>query len=415
MHSPAITTDTPFLDSKYSWLRLFISVMISVVGSAGMWIVVVVIPSVQSEFGVDRSDATLPFTAVMVGFAIGNLVLGRLVDRFGIVVPMVMAAILLTLGFALTSQASNIWSFAVYQGVFIGIGSAAAFGPLIADISHWFEKRRGIAVAAAASGNYIAGAVWPFLLKDIIAADGWRDAYLIASLASLVIMLPMAFLLRRRIPAQTVDLGNTGSTHLSGLKFIQLSPRSLQILLGVAGVGCCVAMSMPQVHIVAYCADLGYGVAAGAGMLSIMLIGGIFSRLASGMLADYIGGIRTILLGSFLQCMALFLYIPFDGLMSLYVVSLIFGLSQGGLVPGYALVVREYLPAKEAGERVGLVIMLTVVGMALGGWISGWIYDLTGSYQAAFVNGIAWNMLNMLIMAFLLWRTKEPDAIPALQ
>ncbi|MEH6545776.1 MAG: MFS transporter [Sneathiella sp.] len=413
MHSPAIPTDAPFLDSKYSWLRLFISVMISVVGSAGMWIVVVVIPSVQSEFGVDRSDATLPFTAVMVGFAIGNLVLGRLVDRFGIVVPMVMAAILLTLGFALTSQATNIWSFAVYQGVFIGIGSAAAFGPLIADISHWFEKRRGIAVAAAASGNYIAGAVWPFLLKDIIAADGWRDAYLIASLASLVIMLPMAFLLRRRIPAQTVDLGNTGSTHLSGLKFIQLSPRSLQILLGVAGVGCCVAMSMPQVHIVAYCADLGYGVAAGAGMLSIMLIGGIFSRLASGMLADYIGGIRTILLGSFLQCMALFLYIPFDGLMSLYVVSLIFGLSQGGLVPGYALVVREYLPAKEAGERVGLVIMLTVVGMALGGWISGWIYDLTGSYQAAFVNGIAWNMLNMLIMAFLLWRTKEPDAVPA--
>jgi len=378
-----------------------------------MWIVVVVLPSVQAEFGVDRSDASLPFTMVMVGFAIGNLVLGRLVDRFGIVIPMATAALMLAVGFALTSQANNIWSFSAYQGVFIGIGSAAAFGPLIADISHWFEKRRGIAVAAAASGNYIAGAVWPFLLKDIIAADGWRDAYLIASLASVIIMLPMAFLLRRKVPAQKIDISETSKRHLSGLKFIQLSPRSLQILLGVAGVGCCVAMSMPQVHIVAYCADLGYGVAAGAGMLSIMLIGGIFSRLASGMLADYIGGIRTILLGSFLQCMALFLYIPFDGLMSLYVVSLIFGLSQGGLVPGYALVVREYLPAKEAGERVGLVIMLTVVGMALGGWISGWIYDLTGSYQAAFVNGIAWNMLNMLIMAFLLWRTKEPDAVPA--
>lgn len=401
------------MDSSYSWLRLFVSVMISVVGSAGMWIVVVVLPSVQSEFGVDRSDASLPFTMVMVGFAIGNLVLGRLVDRFGIVIPMATAALMLAVGFALTSQANNIWSFSACQGIFVGIGSAATFGPLIADISHWFEKRRGIAVAAAASGNYIAGAVWPFLLKDIIAADGWRDAYLIASLASVIIMLPMAFLLRRKVPAQKVDINETSNRHLSGLKFIQLSPRSLQILLGVAGVGCCVAMSMPQVHIVAYCADLGYGVAAGAGMLSIMLIGGIFSRLASGMLADYIGGIRTILLGSFLQCMALFLYIPFDGLMSLYVVSLIFGLSQGGLVPGYALVVREYLPAKEAGERVGLVIMLTVVGMALGGWISGWIYDLTGSYQAAFVNGIAWNMLNMLIMAFLLWRTKEPDAVPA--
>jgi MFS family permease len=413
MQSSAKISDAPFLDSNYSWLRLFVSVLISVIGSAGMWIVVVVLPSVQNEFGIDRSDASMPFTAVMIGFAAGNLLLGRLVDRFGVVFPLVSAAIMLAIGFALTSQASDIWSFSVYQCIFIGIGAAAAFGPLIADISHWFEKRRGIAVAAAASGNYIAGAVWPFLLKDIIAADGWRDAYLIASLVSLFIMLPMSFLLRRRIPKQTVDVSKNTDHHLSGLKFIKVSPRSLQILLGIAGVGCCVAMSMPQVHIVAYCADLGYGVAAGAGMLSIMLLGGIFSRLASGVLADYIGGIRTILLGSFLQCMALFLYIPFDGLMSLYVVSLIFGLSQGGLVPGYALVVREYLPAREAGERVGLVIMLTVVGMALGGWISGWIYDLTGSYQAAFVNGIAWNMLNMLIMAFLLWRTKEPDVVPA--
>ncbi len=143
-------------------------------------------------------------------------------------------------------------------------------------------------------------------------------------------------------------------------------------------------------------------------MVSIMLAGGIFSRLLSGFVADYIGGIRTLLIGSVMQCLALFLYLPFDGLASLYVVSAIFGLAQGGIVPCYALIVREYLPAREAGRRVGIVITATVIGMAVGGWASGVIYDLTGSYQAAFLNGIAWNLLNIAVMVFLLGREKRP-------
>jgi MFS family permease len=372
-----------------------------------MWAVVVVLPAVQEEFGIDRSEASIPYTTTMIGFAVGNLIFGRLIDRFGIVLPMIAASIILGAGFALGALSTNIWTFALIQGVLIGIGSAITFGPLIADISHWFERNRGIAVAAAASGNYLAGTFWPLVLKDIIATDGWRDAYLLVALASIAVMLPMALLLRRRLPTHTVDLTSSEDAPAVTKRRADISPKMLQILLCIAGISCCVAMSMPQVHIVAYCADLGFGVSAGAEMLSIMLAGGIASRLLSGFLADHIGGVRTVLLGSFLQCLALFLYIPFNGLASLYIVSLIFGLSQGGIVPSYAIIVREYLPAKEAGERVGLVIMMTVVGMALGGWISGVIYDLTGSYQAAFVNGIAWNMLNMGIMALLLWRTRE--------
>ena len=161
------------------------------------------------------------------------------------------------------------------------------------------------------------------------------------------------------------------------------------VLLIIAGVACCVAMSMPQVHIVALCVDLGYGPTVGAEMLSIMLLGGVASRLVSRLLADRLGGVRTLLIGSVLQCNALFLYLPFDGLASLYLVSLVFGLSQGGIVPSYAVIVREYMPAREAGARVGTVIMSTIIGMALGGWMSGWIYDISGSYQLAFINGIA--------------------------
>jgi MFS family permease len=218
-------------------------------------------------------------------------------------------------------------------------------------------------------------------------------------------MVPLALFLRRRAPHLGLDGGGTVAP--MALKTIDLSPRALQMLLAVAGIGCCVAMAMPQVHIVAYCVDLGFGVARGAEMLSLMLVGGIVSRLASGFLADYIGGVKTLLLGSVLQCLALAAYIPFDGLASLYMVSLIFGLSQGGIVPSYAIIVREYLPAREAGQRVGIVIMATIVGMAFGGWLSGWIYDLTGSYQAAFLNGIAWNVLNIAIMCLILWRTGQ--------
>jgi MFS family permease len=164
---------------------------------------------------------------------------------------------------------------------------------------------------------------------------------------------------------------------------------------------------------VAYCVELGFGAARGAEMLSLMLAGGIASRVAAGVLADYIGGVRTLLLSSALQCVALVFYLPFDGLASLYVVSLIFGLSQGGIIPNYVIIIREYMPAREAGQRIGLVIMATIVGMAIGGWMSGWIYDLTGSYQAAFLNGIVWNLLNISIMATVLWRTRGPTMAPA--
>ena len=399
------------IDSRYSWLRLAVSMLIATIGSVGMWSVVVVLPAVQAEFGVARADASLPYTLTMAGFAFGNVFIGRILDRTGILVPLIVAAVALALGFVGAAMVNSIWAFAILQCL-IGFGASATFGPLIADISHWFEKRRGVAVAAAASGNYFAGAIWPLVMQLTLPTEGWRFTYIAIGLFCIVTMVPLTWFLRRRPPHMLAGGTANGSGGLPPRQ-IDLSPRALQILLAIAGLGCCVAMSMPQVHIVAYCVDLGYGVARGAEMLSLMLVGGIVSRLASGFLADYIGGVKTLLLGSVLQCLALMAYIPFDGLASLYIVSLIFGLSQGGIVPSYAIIVREYLPAREAGQRVGIVIMATIVGMALGGWLSGLIYDITGSYQAAFLNGIAWNFMNIAIMLLILWRTGRRRVVPA--
>jgi len=405
------TRDTGGVDSGYAWARLGLSMFLATIGGAGMWSVVVVLPAVEREFGVDRADASLPYTATMIGFALGNLFIGRFVDRFGVMVPLALASVLLGSGFLLASQASSIWIFTVLQGAMIGFGSAATFGPLLADVSHWFSKRRGLAVSATASGNYFAGAIWPLVLQAAMSEYGWRGAYILAGCVCLAVLVPLAFLLRRPAPHMA-----TGGRHVEPpppVRTTPLSPGALQFLLIIAGLGCCVAMSMPQVHIVAYCVDLGYGVARGAEMLSLMLAGGIASRLISGVLADKIGGLPTLLIGAVLQCLALLLYIPYDGLASLYMVSLIFGLSQGGIVSSYAIVVREYLPAREAGRRVGAVITATIVGMALGGWMSGWIYDLTASYQAAFLNGIAWNMLNIAVIVLILLKSGRPRRLPA--
>jgi MFS family permease len=388
-------------DSRYAWFRLFISLVLAIVGGVGLWLVVVVIPTIQAEFGIDRAGASLPYTVTFIGFAAGGFVMGRVADRFGIIVPVSISGVALGLGFILAAFSQSYWQLLVAQGLFIGfLGSASTFGPLVADASQWFLKRRGIAVAIVASGNYLAGTMWPPFMQAGIAAYGWRTTYIAIGIICIVVMLPLAQLLKRR---PHFDDTASPASRSDGRKGLLPKHPLLYPALVLAGLSCCVAMSMPQVHIVAYCADLGYGPARGAEMLSIMLGFGVVSRLVSGLIADKIGGLATLIAGSFLQMLALLFYIPFDGLASLYLVSAIFGLAQGGIVPSYAMIIRDHFPAREAGTRISMVLTATVFGMALGGWMSGEIYDFTGSYTLAFVNGVAWNMLNLGIALWILY------------
>ena len=400
---------TDAVDGAYAWRRLAVSLAISTIGGVGLWSAVLVLPAIQAEFGVDRAGASLPYTATLIGFAVGGVAMGRLADRFGIRLPLLLGAAMLGLGYLAAAAAASYWQFVAAQALLIGmLGSSPSFGPLVADVSHWFWRRRGIAVAIVASGNYLAGTIWPPILQHAMAGIGWRGTHVGIGIFCLVTLLPLILLLGRRT---SLDAGSpTAAGAVPDAP--PVAPAVLQGLLVLAGVACCVAMSMPQVHLVAYCVDLGYGPARGAQMLSLMLGLGVVSRLASGMIADRIGGVGTLILGSALQCLALLFYLPFDGLVSLYVVSGLFGLSQGGIVPSYALIVRQYFPAREAGTRISLVLMATVIGMALGGWMSGAIYDLTGSYHAAFMNGIGWNLLNLSIAVWLLW--SRGRAVPSL-
>lgn len=395
-------------DSRYAMLRLALTLLIMTVGSSGMYVVSVMLPAVQAEFGIDRAAASLPYTWLMLGFGFGGVLMGRLADRFGVMWPLLMGSVFLAAGYIATGLSGGIVSFTVAQALLVGLlGSSAAFAPLVADTSLWFVKRRGIAVAICASGNYVAGAIWPPIAQYFIETVGWRQTYIGMGIFCGIAMAVLALFFRARPPAVAASPVGNASDAVPPRDMTRpfgLSMGSAQALLCVAAVACCVAMAMPQVHIVAYCGDLGYGPARGAQMLSLMLGFGVVSRLVSGAICDRIGGLRTLLLGGVLQCVALLLFLPFDGLVSLYVISALFGLFQGGLVPAYAIIVREHFPPKEAGARVGTVLMFSLFGMALGGWMSGKVFDLTGSYHAAFVNGIGWNLLNLCIASFLLFR-----------
>jgi len=389
-------------ESRYAWMRLGASLLLMTVGGVGMYVLSVALPEVQAEFGSGRGGASLPYTATMIGFGVGGILMGRLADRFGVVVPVIAGGVFLGAGFVLAGMVQTLGQFALAHGLLIGfLGCSATFAPLVADTALWFNRRRGIAVAICASGNYLAGTVWPPILQYFFATSGWRATYIGVGVFCTASILLLSLMLARRAPA----IGAAASASFTGravARPLGLSPNALMVLLSIAGVACCVAMSMPQVHIVAYCGDLGYGPARGAEMLSLMLGFGIVSRLLSGWISDHIGGLRTLLLGSVLQGVALLLFLPSTGLVSLYVVSALFGLFQGGIVPAYALIVREYFDPREAGTRTGVVLMATLFGMALGGWMSGAIFDLTGSYRAAFLNGIGWNLLNLSIAFWLL-------------
>ena len=384
-------------------MRLALALLIGSIGSVGMWSVVVVLPVVQAEFATTRGAVSLAFTMTMLGFGLGGVVTGRITDRFGIVTAMAVSIGLLGFAYVTAGLSTTLSQFiAIY--FLIGLGTAATFAPLMAEASHWFERYRGLAVTIVASGNYVGGTIWPPLVNWGVQSAGWRTTHIAIGIFCAVSMALVLLLLRAQIGEATRRNHENAPPPRVDL---QISTNALTVILCIASISCCVAMAMPQVHIVAYCGDLGYGVARGAEMLSLMMAFGVVSRIGSGFLADRIGGIRTLLIGSVAQGFALLFYLFFDSLSSLYVISAMFGLFQGGIVPSYAIIVREAMPAREAATRVGIVIFASVFGMSFGGWVSGVIFDATGSYGAAFLNGLGWNALNVTIMVSLLIRARQ--------
>jgi len=388
-------------DSKEAWLRLIIIFTMSVIGTAGMWSVVIIMPSIQNEFSLDRAASTYPYVATMFGYGIGNVIIGRLLDKIGIRKPIIFALILLVASYLLSVLATNVFWLSIIQ-FFLGFSAAAFFGPMMADISKYFYTRKGLAVSLVASGQHLCGAIWPFLIKDYLVEGEWKNAhFFIAFVCSTCIPILVFFLSDKKVKSRDIPKNFEKQDNVNTSVKLSISNKQIQILLMFAGVFCCVAMSVPQVHIVPLCIDFGYGLAVGTEILSFMLFAAVTSRILFGFLSDRIGPIQTLILGSSLQAISLSMFLPFNSQLSLYIIAVFFGLSQGGIVPIYAVIISKFLPANEVAERVGFLIFATIIGMSLGGWVSGEIFDYTNSYKLAFLNGIFWNIINVSIMVYL--------------
>ncbi len=388
--------------SFYPVVRAAAAFLIMVVGTAGMFASTVALKPMQEAFDVSRGSAALPYMAFMVGFGLGGFGMGRFADRLGAMRVAFAGGLTLALGFWIAGHAAELWQAVLVHGLLIGLmGASTTMAPMVADTSLWFDRRRGLAVAVVISGAYVSGMVWPPMLEALVDAYGWRDMYLALGAFAFATLPLLALVLHRPAP-RTVLTGPLAAARAA--RPLGFRMPVLQALLCCAGIGCCVAMAAPQVHAVAMADDLGLDPADGALMLSLMFGFGVLSRLGSGWISDRIGGLRTLALGSAGQAASLALFLPADDRMALLVVAALFGLTQGGIVPSYAIIVREYFPARQAGGRIGLALLFTMLGMAAGAWLAGVIHDLTGSYRLAFVNAVAFNIAHLAIAAFLLRR-----------
>ena len=401
----------PRSSNVYPVVRLFASLLLMAIAGSAMYAAILVLEPAAEEFGTGRGAGSMPYTLFMLGFGLGGIMMGRLSDRFGIVAPALLAGLCLPAGLLFAAHATELWHFSVSLGVLCGLfGMSATFAPVASDISHWFSARRGLALGIVISGTYVAGAVWPPVLQNWIDAYGWRATFQGLGNLTLFTMLPLGLVLYR--PALIDRSDDSGMRNGSRPPPLGFSGRSLQGLLCIAGIGCCAAMAMPQVHIVPLVLDLGFDAVHGARMLALMLGFGVVSRLVSGWISDRIGGLKTLLLGSALQGLVIFAYLFAGGLTALYVLAVAFGLSQGGIVPSYTMIIRALFPAGEAGWRIGTTMLFTISGMALGGWLAGALYDLTGDYTASILAAFAFNLLNLGIATWLIARDRRrpPDA-----
>ena len=391
------------VETPYGWVIAIVSLTMMAFGYGIPYVVVVALKPIAAEFDWPRSWPALGNSCVYIGAGIGGIVMGWLTDRIGVMWPALLGSVMVGIGAVLVSTSHGIGQFLLAHALFIGLlGNSTTFTPLMANVMRWFDRRRGVAAALVASGQSVAGAVWPPIFSHTIDQFGWRATLFWFGLLCTAVMAPMALFLHRRPPPQHAMA--LAAEPRRGEQVLGLPANLVLAMLCLAIVGCCTAMAMPMVHTVAFCSDLGFQAERGAEMLSLLLACAFFSRLFWGRLSDRIGGLRTVLIGASCQAIMLSLYLVADNLYALYALSAGFGLAFGGIIPAYALAVRDLFPSAEAGWRVGCIYLFGTTGMALGAWLGGYIFDLTANYQAAFLVGVIFNVMNLILIGTLVLR-----------
>jgi MFS family permease len=397
--------DTRSIETRDSWVVASISLLLLGMSFGGPWITAVGLKEIAAETGGARSVPSLAVSLALFGGAVGGLLMGRIANSYGIRWTVILGSVMIAVGLIISAGGAP-WQLYLGHGVFMGlVGNSGLNAPLFVYVSRWFDRRRGSALALISSGGYLAGFVWPVIFERCIAYFGWRWTMVGFAIFQVSMIVPLAIIFLRPPPEFPAD----PAVHSNGRAKRQVfgwNANAVFAMLTFASFLCCVTMSMPQQHLVAFCSDLGISATVGATMLSVLLGMGFFSRQGWGWISDRIGGLLTAIFSSVLQCVAMSGFLFIQDATGLFAVSTAFGLGFSALIPAYVLTIREYYPLSEAHWRVPSLLLLSGTGMAIGGWLAGYLYDIYGYYTPAFAVGVAFNIANIALLFMLVVRQR---------
>ena len=392
----------PTIETRYSWAVATVALICLAFSFGGFWIVAVGLKAIAADAGNQRSVPALAGALAWLGSGFGGIAMGPLAVRFGIRWTAIFGATMIAVGLWVSTFGAGVplW---VGHGLFMGlIGNAGLNAPLYIYVSRWFDRRRGSALAFISSGSYIAGAVWPMIFERAIAVYGWRLTMLAYAALEVVVIVPLAAIFFRQPPESFAHGPGTSGVHKAAV--LGLRPNLMFGMIAAAAFLCCVPMAMPQSHLVAFCSDLGIPATQGAAMLTVVLGTAFVTRQFWGLVADRIGGLLTVLLGSTVQAGSMIAFLLTQDEVGLFTVAAVYGLGFAGIIPAYVLAIREYFPPHEASWRVPTLLFFSGSGMAAGGWLAGVLYDHYGYYLPAFATGIVFNLLNLVVVGALVFR-----------
>ena len=414
-------TTLPKKHDVHRTLVVLVSMYLIMITNGAMLLLVVGLKQVAEEFGWPRGVPSLAYALLFIGVGVGGIVMGHWYDRSGAGPVTCLGAVMMGSGAILSSMIDAQWQLYLIYGLMMGfLGQATVFGPLVVNVMTWFEDRRGFAVGLITAGQGVAGAIWPPLFRYFNETASWQQTFFWFGVFTLITAVPLTLVLWRRKRGVEVDgaqyrprLADAGPQ--IGQTELGLPTWLLQGALCLAIFACCVSMSMPLAHLVAYATDLGHASARAAEMLAIALVAATIVRLVGGSrLVDRFGGLIALLIFSGTQAIGVALYAVVDGLFALYLVSILFGLGYGGINMCYPVLVRRYLPATQSGRRLAVVLLFGALGMAIGGWGAGYLFDVTGTYSLAFMLGFGFNVMNLIIVIFLINRARGLTLQPSM-
>jgi MFS family permease len=411
-----MTTSAPPFDPsapepRYAWVMLVIGTALLALNLGALSSISVFLKPISEDFGWSRGATAFAYTSAALTMGIAGVLWGRLADRYGARVAVVFGAIAQPTALTLLAGINSLPQFYAFYIVLAACGVAAVNVPIIANVGLWFTRRKGTALGVLSAGGPLGQIIVAFVAGQVIVAYGWRAGYLALAVVYAVISIPLAFMVRT---PPVLAAGRAGA-HATGLGAPILPTSTVVAWLSVATIFCCATMSVPIVHTVAMLTDRGMPYNDAVRVFLVMVGSGMFGRILLGRITDHLGGLWSYFLTSLLQTALVFWFVRLDSLPALFLLSALYGIGYSGTMTSVWVCLRELVEPRVAATSLAVVVMFAWVGMGFGGWHGGHAFDLTGSYERAYLDAVGTSVVNLLVVGALIRRAARARTVPAPQ